>query len=326
MAFVRPKGAIGRLQDIIDTHRCIKMKFLRVERELQDQKWFPYRFISPYRATLLFVQEYERYYLRAFAQHFDRRKNVTPVNRLELHKPSRLMTQAWTGRQRADALGMPYGLYFEFFDNFLMRRTRKHLPRMNQIEGSEDARAVWPKLLATFKAERAWHQLMNLDAPQLHNDNFKGLPTQIAFRGWAMETIKASGRSYRQALEVVSFRKCLLPPDAFLAVMDEDVYAGHLEILEADRKHGRLESESPRQVDKSEMLPSCFGLVGVWPEDCQSCHTCMFAKQCQIFDVEASRQMSNDRNLISADDLKRKFNRERQAEHRRKKKEASSAT
>lgn len=327
MSIIRKNGLAGRLQDVIDAHRCIRTKHLHLERDLQDQKWFPYRFVSPYRATILFVREYELYYERAFKQHYDKRIPVRPVNRMGLHSYSRLMTQAWTARQKADALGMPYGSYLEFFGDFLMRRgKRKYLPMLNQIEGSDKAKSDRQELLEKFRLERAWPQLMKIDAAQLQNDNFRKLPAQIAFRAWTMETIISSGRTHRQALELVSFQKHLLPPDAFLSLMDEDVYAGHIQTIEANKKHGWLTPEDVHQVDQTDLLPSCFGLFPVSAENRSPCVNCVFAKPCQKIYAKASARMKSDPEFISADDVKRKFDRERQAEHRRRKKDMKSST
>lgn len=321
----RQKGAVQRLNDIIDAHRCIKSKYLDRERELQETKWYPYRFISAYRATMIFVREFECYYKRAFAQHFDKRIQVRPVNRQELHKPSRIMTHAWIGRQQADALGMPYALYLEFFDNFLLRRgKRKHLPQMNQLQGSPSAKKDWPKQLEKFLLERGWHQLMTIESPQLHTDNYSNLPAQSDFRAWAIDVIKTAGKSYRHALEDVSFRKCLLPPPSFLSLLDKETYASHIEILEAERKHGRLVPEVAEKVDSADLLPGCFGLVEVAQEQGQLCSSCVFARKCGIFRAQASIRMKNDPDFLTADDLKRKFDRERQAEHRKRKKNAAA--
>jgi hypothetical protein len=151
--------ASRRVKENIDARRCIKSKYLNLECDLQQSKWFAYRFMSPWQATRKFALAYNDFYQRSFARHFDRNAKVQPVDWTEFGKPCRSMTHLWIGRQSADRLGMPYGAYLEFFDDFNMRRTRKHLPRPNQIEGSSEAQKLWPSKLAEFLMERAWNEL-----------------------------------------------------------------------------------------------------------------------------------------------------------------------
>lgn len=312
-----------RVKENIEARRCIKSKYLILERELQETKWFAYRFMSPFQATRRFALAYDEHYKRSFARHFDRNAKVSPVNWAEFGKPCRSMTHLWVGRQSADRLGMPYDDYLEFFDDFNMRRTRKHLPRPNQIEGGTSAKTVWPARLAAFQNERAWHQLVRLEMPQLHIDNYRGLAAQAAFRVWAMDVAAKPGRTFKQAMEQLSFRKRVLPSEAFLALIEEDMHKDFVQRLEEDCRHGHIVVEQSAQLSTASYWPSCFGLIEPPNTSVEPCGSCTFKVDCRkVLDFVARASTSN-LTTPDADEVKRKKDRERQARHRKKKKEAA---
>lgn len=296
---------------------CIRSKYLNLEPELQETKWFEYRFISSYQATHKFALAYDKHYKHAFARHFDRSAKPRPLDWTEFGRPSQLMTQLWGARQNADRLGMPYDDYLEFFDEFNMRRARKHLPRPNQIEGSAAAKRVWPAKLAAFESERSWHRLARLDVPQLHVDNFRGHPAQIAFRAWAMEVVRSPGRSFRQAMEQLSFRQRVVPPEAFLSVIEDEIHLDLTERFDADCKRGRIVPQMATALSTVSFWPSCFALVA---PNTPTCPNCPFQQDCRKMNDYSHGRPARS-SMLSADDLKRKKDRERQARCRMKRKE-----
>jgi hypothetical protein len=306
-----------RLKEIDQARHCIHSKYLLIEPELQETKWFAYRFMSPFQATHKFALAYDEHYKRAFALHFDRNVKVRPVNWAEFGTPCQLMTQLWGARQNADRLGMPYDDYLEFFDEFNMRRTRKQLPRPNQIEGSAAAKLVWPMKFAAFQSERAWHQLVRLKVPQLHVENFREHPAQIAFRVWAMDVVRTAARTFRQAMEELAYRQRVLPPEAFQAVLADDVYKDLTELMEAYCKHGHIFPHAAATLSFASFWPSCFALVA---PNTRMCVKCPFQRDCQkMNDYIAGK--STKSSSLTADDLRRKKDRERQARCRKNKRE-----
>jgi hypothetical protein len=310
--------ASRRVKENIDARRCIKSKYLNLECDLQQSKWFAYRFMSPWQATRKFALAYNDFYQRSFARHFDRNAKVQPVDWTEFGKPCRSMTHLWIGRQSADRLGMPYGAYLEFFDDFNMRRTRKHLPRPNQIEGSSEAQKLWPSKLAEFLMERAWNELARINTPQLHVGNYRKLSAQDAFRQWAVTAVRSSSLTYEQAMGELSYRRCLLPPDTFRAMLGDEVYDDRRQRLEADRRAGRIVSENAETLCTAAYWPSCFGFRRATENASSPCQTCPFTVDCHKVEVKIAALITADPTMMTADDLKRKSDRERQASHRKK--------
>jgi hypothetical protein len=314
------KLARRRVEDNDKARRCIHSKYLSRERELQETKWFAYRFMSPYQATSQFALAYDKHYKQSFKRHFDCGAKPTPVNWAEFGTPCRSMTHLWIARQNADRLGMPYDDYLEFFDDFNMRRTRKQLPRPNQIEGSETAKLVWPAKLDAFQLERAWHQLVRLDVPQLHVENFRGHPAQTAFRAWAMDVVRLPSRTFKQAMEQLAFRQCVVPPEAFCAVLEDDVLEDFKARFEADCKHGWIVSKPAPTLGFVSFWPSCFGLTA---PNGSACDKCPFRNDCRKMNQYAVENAARS-STPTADDLRKKKDRERQARHRQKQKQNAS--
>lgn len=311
--------AKARIEETQTALVCIKSKYLKLERELQQAKWFAYRFMSPFQATRQFALAYEAHYKHAFARHFDRTKNVKAVNWTEFGRPGRTMTQLWIGRQCADRLGMPYRDYLEFFDDFNMRRPRKQLPWPNQIEGNADAKAVWPARLEKFRAERAWSQLVRLEAPQLHIDNYRVYPAQDDFREWVSTVVRTTDRSYRYSLEQFSFRKCFAPSDMWREIIADDLVDELVMGLELDVKDGRVVPDEAPKLSRPSFWPSCFSLN---PDPTTiACARCPFKRDCQTVHDRAVLKST----LNTADDLQRKKDRERQARSRKKRKTSRNA-
>lgn len=317
MSDIDKQLAQRRMDENDQAKHCIHSKYLLIEPELQETKWFAYRFMSPFQATRAFALAYDKHYKRAFARHFDRSVKVRPVNWAEFGTPCQLMTQLWVARQNADRLCMPYDDYLEFFDEFTMRRPRKQLPRPNQIEGSAVAKLTWPAKLAAFQSERAWHQLVRLEAPQLHVENFREHPAQIAFRAWAMDVVRMAERTFKQAMEQLAFRQRVLPPEAFLPVIEDDVHRDFMERLEADCEHGRIFPQQGTTLSFVSFWPSCFALVA---PSAGTCAKCPFQQDCRKINVYSAGKSAKS-STLTADDLKRKKDRERQARCRKNKAE-----
>jgi hypothetical protein len=307
--------AQGRLKENDLARSCIHSKYLKLEPELQETKWFGYRFMSPYQATQKFAFAYEKHYKHAFARHFDRYAKPRPINWAKFAEPGPLMTQLWGARQNADRLGMPYDDYLEFFDEFNMRRTRKQLPRPNQIEGSAAAKLVWPAKLVPFESDRSWHRLVCLDVPQLHVENFREHPAQIAFRAWAMSVVRRPGRTFKQAMEQLAYRQRVVPAEAFLSVIPNEEHRDFTDRFEADCRQGRIFPKPAIALSAVSFWPSCFSLIA---PNTATCAKCPFQQDCRKMN-DYSTEKSVSSSTLTADDLRRKKDRERQALHRTKK-------
>lgn len=89
----------------------IEHKVLAAERELEAHKWFAYRFLSPFTATLRF----HRIYLEKRRHYVWTNIDAGLLPRLRdksfFALDGRGVTQLWVARQRADSIGLPYEAY-----------------------------------------------------------------------------------------------------------------------------------------------------------------------------------------------------------------------
>lgn len=116
--------------------RFIPIKLLQEEAELNDTKFWDYRFIHPTQATQLYAECYSAALKRAVSRRTDLWKGL---NMKGLKKPiifeldSRSITGFWKGRQMADRIGCPYDFYCEHAMQFADKARMHFLPSSSQM-------------------------------------------------------------------------------------------------------------------------------------------------------------------------------------------------
>ena len=104
------------------------------ERQLDDTKWFDYRFMTPWKATELFQQSYQKIYQEKFQRGVKTAAVENAVTVKPLLKIARAdLTSFWKVRQFADRLGVPYDIFLIAAFNALLSDTRPRKPRINQF-------------------------------------------------------------------------------------------------------------------------------------------------------------------------------------------------
>jgi hypothetical protein len=162
------------------------------ERDLNCTKWFDYRFMSPWEATELFVSAYQVEFRRLYSKNIDTEasEGKTGTRNRNWRSNSRELASFWNARQLADELGLPYGFFIHYAANLLMTWGWKHIPRPNQLYGSEARDAIVAEVAAKWAEWRqAVPQFSTL--PQYLIQNFNELPAQIAHQDWLIAEIKS---------------------------------------------------------------------------------------------------------------------------------------
>ncbi len=125
--------------------RMSETGWLHLERALMTTKWFDYRFMPPFEATLCYICEYNIAYKHFRGSNFDHEtskhvKLVEPhyfykMKTFEKHKKT--LRSLWRGRQIADMAGMPYGVFLSIaFELRLRYWKRSFMPQANQATPS----------------------------------------------------------------------------------------------------------------------------------------------------------------------------------------------
>lgn len=168
----------------------VNKKVLEFDLELYQTKWFDYRTLTPFAATMHYVQAYGRIYREVFAAERDyvaaEHIRVPGVDNLvsEIRngatKAKALLTAMWRGRQVADALGMPYADYIDLAFNYRLRRWQQRgLPQPHQLYHEYDVEKIqerWEELQAS--------RLYLSDHPAYLVQNYAGIPYQDDYHEW----------------------------------------------------------------------------------------------------------------------------------------------
>lgn len=116
--------------------RYIPINLLQEEAELNDTKFWDYRFMHPTQAT----QHYAECYSAALKRAVSRRTDIwVGLNMKGLKKPvifeltQRQVNGFWRGRQMADRIGCPYDFYCEHAMQFADKARMTFLPTSSQM-------------------------------------------------------------------------------------------------------------------------------------------------------------------------------------------------
>lgn len=210
----------------------IAMKFspkslMHLEAELFGTKWFDYRMMTVYDATILYANTFNDIYRRIFAVEFDRSraqhvvgvsigKMLEGLKSGDSHAKKRF-SGLWRGRQVADALGMPYS---EYIDMAMRRRLRfwkrGNLPRPDQIYGQLDVEWVQSKWQEAQAAK-----LYLAEHPAYEMRNYAGLAHQNDYHEWLFAQANYRANPFYQLAQFVNEGR--LPIEKVRARVDADL-------------------------------------------------------------------------------------------------------
>lgn len=241
------------------------------ERNLYEQKWFDYRFLSPLAATLRFRLVYQDVYRWKYSTNIDtlEAEQKTGVSR-KLTRGE--LTSFWRARQFTDELGVTYEIFLEAAFQMCIRRGWNRLPHVNQLYGSKNRDAIAGAVKSVW-ADHIGSRFTISTLPEYREESYRELRAQTDHQNWVMDQIKARDGS---ALSIgkACYVHRVLPEDAALLEYDQE----RLDQAKAAVTFDGLVSDELCIVEQP--YPSCFGLPGAPEPDRDECQKCQAFRLC----------------------------------------------
>lgn len=272
-----------RFDDAVFVAANLEHKRLTTERELQDLRWFAYRFMTPLAATRLFYDTYRRHRVDYVREHKDVElaRELPVVSFDDFVLDPKNLALAWSARQAADTFCFPYEYYVEFCFWFWSRRGGGHrskVPQINQLCYTEKSRTAWHEEFEKFRNDRIAQALISLtNVPQLKASAFKGTVEQVAARTFIMDQLRGSARPWSWAIEYWCHTHSVLTPGCFAAVLPPDKLTGVLETTAAETSYP---ISSTAHLVSSALWPSCHGMPRAKEATHNTCMRCKFSGSC----------------------------------------------
>lgn len=205
------------------------------DTELFNTKWFDYRFLTPFEATMKFVDEFQivarEQYAANFsfhrAKHIWLQSSITLIGRLKSSEPKtkRAFSGFWRARQVADALGMPYRLYIDLAMTQRLRNwNRTYLPDPCQLYDDRDVEKVrlrWEEIQqATFHFS---------DHHAYIAQNYQGLQVQNDYHDFLFKQANESALTERHLGDFI--RRDMLPPQVVRDRIGDEAYRRVMQTL-----------------------------------------------------------------------------------------------
>jgi len=172
-------------------YNCTTSEWRRPECALYSTKWFDYRFLHPFEATCLYIEQYGRIFREKYAGHLDRKSaNFVKVPKvadiIDCHddpQMKRTITGCWRGRQVADGLGIPYDVFIRLAIDERMRFwRRKYMPQSFQLYSPEVIEGVDQQWEIRRKGRLYYSTHENY-----RNERYVGTPAQNQHHEWLFE-------------------------------------------------------------------------------------------------------------------------------------------
>lgn len=201
------------------------------DKALFSSKWFDYRFMTSFQATMQYMRDFETVGRRIYRREFDMNRSahihfLTPetlrraIEQGEMNvKLKSRLTGFWRGRQVADALGMPYPDYIELaLSNRMRAWQRGYLPKPEQLYDMimvERIQAKWQEMKAARTYLPDHHAFMV--------QNYHDLPVQNDFHEYLFEQASSGGNRFFQIARFIE--EHFLPYEKAKARLSEEEFA-----------------------------------------------------------------------------------------------------
>ena len=207
------------------------------DKALFCSKWFDYRFMTPFQATMQYIRDFETVGRRITRREFDigkakhmsfltaeAQRRILDEGKMTQPQKSRL-TGFWRGRQVADALCMPYQDYIEQAITIRMRAwQRRHLPNPEQLYEMnlvERVQTKWEEIRSSKTILPVHHAYMV--------QNYANLPAQNDFHEYLFDQAARGGNL---PLSIAHFiTEDFLPYEKAKARLSEQVFERVAEYL-----------------------------------------------------------------------------------------------
>jgi hypothetical protein len=298
------------------------------EGELALTKWFGYRYMSPWAATVHFLEVYQVEFRRAFAAAIDRdRAESTWGARVEdLMNNAARRTQAWRARQRADEIGMTYQDYISLSFDFALRRNRQKLPQPNQLHHPK-AGNVWIEY-----RDNGWRERLIGDAVAMPSDaayrinNYRGHPAQDRYRKFAFALMEGRYQPWHRMMQSWTLRRDQIPLEEFHARIKAELFETEVKRLESEERHYPTTPDTAPIVTAVSMWPSCHGLPATSMK-LSGCDECPESASCKVIAKGVANDVLKSTGTASPVEAKRRADAaERQRRRRALKRAGATAS
>ncbi len=271
-----------RVRDNVTALRLVMPDVLMRERERSHSKWFAYRFMSPLQATTLFADLYRE----AFKRYVRTHRDINDANDAKglgsriFGGPNRSLTEVWNARQRADELGLPYNLLFEFSFDFAGRRTRKRAPRPGQLFDSGEAGIAWPLELEKWIMDPLHQEVQRLSMPQYRHENYRSYPVQTEFHDYILACLEERVGAWGPKLAHHCISRRHLPVRKAIRLVPKGARETAFRHLREELEFAIGQNESAERLPDVAIAPACFGLPFAFEETSSECKSCPLSRQC----------------------------------------------
>lgn len=245
----------------------LELNAVAKERRLYWIKWFDYRFISPLRATELFVKEYQSSYRHFYEKYFSAvgAPAKSGTRKHDWKSSKREFSSFWVARQFADELGLPYVKLMEYAFQLASRRGWERLPRPNQLYGGSFGAALASYATSEWQKWTSEAALEFSKLPEYQTGNFRRLSAQRAHEDWVVKQLGLRHGDHEK-LAHLCYRFAVLSPERARAEFGEVQFGRARQFAErmALKPIAGLPTPTPGQ-------PSCFGLNDNASIDCAIC-------------------------------------------------------
>lgn len=297
-----------RVRDNITALKLLMPDVLTRERERAHSKWYAYRFMSPLQATKLFADLYReafKQYVRVHRDFNDADAAQGLGSRL-FSEPNRSLTEVWNARQRADELGLPYNLLFEFSFHFAGRRTRKRAPRPGQLFDSGKSGIAWPLELEKWIEDPLHFEVQRLSVPQYRHENYRSHPVQREFHDYILASIEERVGAWGPKLAHHCVSRRHLPIGKAIRLVPKDARGSAIRHLRDELEFAIGQSERSERLPDIAIAPACFGLPFAFEGTSPECKSCPLSHQCHAAVRTASDHMHDRFGTLSPLERSRK--------------------
>lgn len=172
--------------------KSVDPRFLKLEAELFESKWWDYRRLHPVIATYLFAHEYNNAYqwIVKRCRDIERGQYMKGFKGKDIFEGKEVIA-FWKARQSADRLGMRYDFYIRTAMKWAEDRNWRNIPRPIHLYSDDLVEHLKEKW-----AEEARARLQSATAECYRIDSYSAHPDQDAYREWAFEQV--SRRPYKE--------------------------------------------------------------------------------------------------------------------------------
>ncbi|QIG51049.1 hypothetical protein G5V57_26970 [Nordella sp. HKS 07] len=305
-----------RLRQSLRCASHIRRELLENEKELVPLKWFDYRFDTPLDATVKFAEAYALVYKDKWAESFDRdeakRKRAIVAGGITNNR--RELSSFWRVRQIADLIGVQYDSFVRAAMTWHLRSQWKRLPRPNQLVCEVKGQSVVEHVRASWAASGESFRYSRL--PQYREENFVGLPAQLAHREHVIQQINDRVRPVELIGRMV-FGERVLSHDLAISSFGYDI------VEEAKRDFCRT-TEPVVKLSTAQFRPACYMVPYAFDESSSMCADCQIKQRCKAAARATDKHIaSRHGSLDPVTARERQLNRERVARYRAKKRGSS---